>query len=143
LTLPQQDAKRLQVRAQREVSVDRSTHPARRCRYRRDRDPAPANTKPAELAALRTVGRSEGARTTIVGYGLTSPGERWLSQWPGRPACRRDRNDYREIHGVGVEECSVSQNATTLGSVTLDGIADKNGEPALRSPQQIRLAQKF
>jgi hypothetical protein len=34
----------------------------------------PANTQPAVLAAPGTLERSEGARTTIVGYGLTSPG---------------------------------------------------------------------
>ena len=35
---------------------------------------APANIQPAVLAAPGTLERSEGARTTIVGYGLTSPG---------------------------------------------------------------------
>jgi hypothetical protein len=35
---------------------------------------APANTAPAMLAAPGTLERSEGARTTIVGYGTTSPG---------------------------------------------------------------------
>src|SRR5262245_32682837 len=35
---------------------------------------APANIKPAVLAAPGTLERSEGARTTIVGYGTTSPG---------------------------------------------------------------------
>ena len=34
---------------------------------------APANVKPAGLAAPGTLDRSEGARTTIVGYGTTSP----------------------------------------------------------------------
>ena len=34
---------------------------------------APANIQPAVLAAPGTLERSEGARTTIVGYGLTSP----------------------------------------------------------------------
>ena len=34
---------------------------------------APTNIKPAVLAAPGTLERSEGARTTIVGYGLTSP----------------------------------------------------------------------
>ena len=34
---------------------------------------APANVKPAVLAAPGTLDRSEGARTTIVGYGTTSP----------------------------------------------------------------------
>ena len=34
---------------------------------------APANIKPAVLAAPGTLDRSEGARTTIVGYGTTSP----------------------------------------------------------------------
>jgi hypothetical protein len=34
---------------------------------------APANIRPAVLAALGTLERSEGARTTIVGYGTTSP----------------------------------------------------------------------
>jgi hypothetical protein len=35
---------------------------------------APANIQPAVLAAPGTLARAEGARTTIVGYGLTSPG---------------------------------------------------------------------
>jgi hypothetical protein len=35
---------------------------------------APANIEPAVLAAPGTLERSEGARTTIVGYGTTSPG---------------------------------------------------------------------
>src|SRR5262245_6774340 len=35
---------------------------------------APANIKPAVLATPGTLERSEGARTTIVGYGTTSPG---------------------------------------------------------------------
>ena len=35
---------------------------------------APANVQPAVLAAPGTLEGSEGARTTIVGYGLTSPG---------------------------------------------------------------------
>src|SRR5687767_11048831 len=34
---------------------------------------APANIRPAVLAAPGTLERSEGARTTIVGYGTTSP----------------------------------------------------------------------
>ena len=34
---------------------------------------APANVRPAVLAAPGTLDRSEGARTTIVGYGTTSP----------------------------------------------------------------------
>ena len=34
---------------------------------------APANIQPAVLAAPGTLGQSEGARTTIVGYGITSP----------------------------------------------------------------------
>jgi Trypsin len=34
---------------------------------------APANIKPAVLAAPGTLEKSEGARTTIVGYGVTSP----------------------------------------------------------------------
>ena len=41
---------------------------------------APANIKPAVLAAPGTLERSEGARTTIVGYGTTSPGRAWVSR---------------------------------------------------------------
>jgi len=46
---------------------------------------APANIKPAVLAAPGTLERSEGARTTIVGYGLTSPGRALgvaVDAWP-------------------------------------------------------------
>jgi hypothetical protein len=45
---------------------------------------APANVKPAVLAAPGTLERSERARTTIVGYGTTSPQPRTLAvdAWP-------------------------------------------------------------
>jgi hypothetical protein len=46
---------------------------------------APANIEPAELAAPGTLERAEGARTTIVGYGLTSPGRALkipVDAWP-------------------------------------------------------------
>jgi hypothetical protein len=46
---------------------------------------APANTKPAVLAAPGTLDRSEGARTTIVGYGTTAPGRALglpVDAWP-------------------------------------------------------------
>jgi hypothetical protein len=45
---------------------------------------APANVKPAVLAAPGTLDRSEGARTTIVGYGTTSPRPRDVAPdaWP-------------------------------------------------------------
>ena len=46
---------------------------------------APANTAPAMLAAPGTLERSEGARTTIVGYGTTSPGRALglpVDAWP-------------------------------------------------------------
>jgi hypothetical protein len=46
---------------------------------------APANIQPAVLAAPGTLERSEGARTTIVGYGLTSPGRALgaaVDAWP-------------------------------------------------------------
>jgi hypothetical protein len=46
---------------------------------------APANIEPAVLAAPGTLERSEGARTTIVGYGLTSPGRALgvpVDAWP-------------------------------------------------------------
>jgi hypothetical protein len=46
---------------------------------------APANIRPAVLAAPGTLERSEGARTTIVGYGLTSPGRALnlpVDAWP-------------------------------------------------------------
>ena len=46
---------------------------------------APANIQPAVLAAPGTLERSEGARTTIVGYGLTSPGRALgvaVNAWP-------------------------------------------------------------
>jgi hypothetical protein len=39
-------------------------------------DHAPANIRPAMLAAAGTLDKSEGARTTIVGYGTTSPPDR-------------------------------------------------------------------
>ena len=45
----------------------------------------PANIQPALLAAPGTLERSEGARTTIVGYGLTSPGRALdvpVNAWP-------------------------------------------------------------
>ena len=46
---------------------------------------APANIQPAVLAAPSTLEKSEGARTTIVGYGLTSPGRALgvaVDAWP-------------------------------------------------------------
>ena len=45
---------------------------------------APANIKPAVLAAPGTLDRSEGARTTIVGYGTISPADREVpvDAWP-------------------------------------------------------------
>lgn len=46
---------------------------------------APANVQPAVLAAPGTLEQSEGARTTIVGYGLTSPGRAFgvaVDAWP-------------------------------------------------------------
>ena len=46
---------------------------------------APANIKPAILAAPGTLESSEGARTTIVGYGTTSPGRAFglpVDAWP-------------------------------------------------------------
>ena len=46
---------------------------------------APANIQPAVLAAPGTLEKSEGARTTIAGYGLTSPGRAWavaVDAWP-------------------------------------------------------------
>ena len=46
---------------------------------------APANIQPAVLAAPGTLERSEGARTTIVGYGTTSPGRALgvaVDAWP-------------------------------------------------------------
>lgn len=45
---------------------------------------APVNVRPAVLAAPGTLERSEGARTTIVGYGTTSPGRAGLAvdAWP-------------------------------------------------------------
>ena len=46
---------------------------------------APANIQPAVLAAPGTLERSEGARTTIVGYGLTTPGRALgvaVNAWP-------------------------------------------------------------
>jgi hypothetical protein len=46
---------------------------------------APANIKPVVLAAPGTLERSEGARTTIVGYGTTSPGRALglpVDAWP-------------------------------------------------------------
>ena len=46
---------------------------------------APANVEPALLAAPNTLERSEGARTTIVGYGLTTPGRALgvaVNAWP-------------------------------------------------------------
>jgi hypothetical protein len=46
---------------------------------------APANSAPAMLAAPGTLERSEGARTTIVGYGTTSPGRALglpVDAWP-------------------------------------------------------------
>jgi len=46
---------------------------------------APANAAPAMLAAPGTLERSEGARTTIVGYGTTSPGRALglpVDAWP-------------------------------------------------------------
>jgi hypothetical protein len=46
---------------------------------------APATIKPAVLAAPGTLERSEGARTTIVGYGTTSPGRALgvpVDAWP-------------------------------------------------------------
>ena len=45
---------------------------------------APANIKPAVLAAAGTLERSEGARTTIVGYGTTSPAGKGVAvdAWP-------------------------------------------------------------
>ena len=45
---------------------------------------APANIKPAALAAPGTLDRSEGARTTIVGYGTISPADREVpvDAWP-------------------------------------------------------------
>ena len=45
---------------------------------------APANIKPAVLAAPGTLERSEGARTTIVGYGTTSPAAQGVAvdAWP-------------------------------------------------------------
>jgi hypothetical protein len=46
---------------------------------------APANIEPAVLAAPRTLERSEGARTTIVGYGTTEPGRALgleVDAWP-------------------------------------------------------------
>jgi len=45
----------------------------------------PAKIKPAMLPSPGTLERSEGARTTIVGYGLTSPGEALgvaVNAWP-------------------------------------------------------------
>src|SRR6188508_1736855 len=45
---------------------------------------APADIKPAVLAAPGTLEKSEGSRTTIVGYGTTSPRERSVAvdAWP-------------------------------------------------------------
>ena len=46
---------------------------------------APANIQPAVLAAPDTLERSEGARTTIVGYGTTLPGRASglpVDEWP-------------------------------------------------------------
>jgi hypothetical protein len=45
---------------------------------------APMNVAPAVLAAPETLARSEGARTTIVGYGTTAPVEKSLAvdAWP-------------------------------------------------------------
>jgi hypothetical protein len=46
---------------------------------------APANIEPAVLAAPGTLEKSEGARTTIVGYGTTSPGRALglpVDAWP-------------------------------------------------------------
>ena len=45
---------------------------------------APANITPAVLAAPGTLERSEGARTTIVGYGITSPAAKDVpvEAWP-------------------------------------------------------------
>jgi hypothetical protein len=46
---------------------------------------APASIQPAALAAPGTLAKSEGARTTIVGYGLTSPGRALhvpVDAWP-------------------------------------------------------------
>ena len=45
----------------------------------------PASVEPAVLAAPGTLDRSEGARTTIVGYGTTSPGRASglpVNAWP-------------------------------------------------------------
>jgi hypothetical protein len=55
---------------------------------------APANIKPAALAAPGTLERSEGASTTIVGYGTTSPGRAFgkpVDAWPW-DATRRIRS---------------------------------------------------
>jgi hypothetical protein len=45
---------------------------------------APADIKPAMLAAPGTLNRSEGANTTIVGYGIVSPPDKGLAvnAWP-------------------------------------------------------------
>jgi hypothetical protein len=46
---------------------------------------APANIAPAMLATPGTLQRSEGALTTIVGYGLTTPGRALkvpVDEWP-------------------------------------------------------------
>ena len=48
-------------------------------------DRAPANIQPAVLATPGTLAKSEGARTTIAGYGLTSPGRALggvVDSWP-------------------------------------------------------------
>jgi hypothetical protein len=61
---------------------------------------APANIKPAVLAAPGTLERPEGARTTIVGYGTTSPGRALglpVDAWPWDGKRRMRSSTVRRI----------------------------------------------
>jgi hypothetical protein len=60
---------------------------------------APANVSPAVLAAPGLLERSEGARTTIVGYGMTSPADKDVAvdAWPWDGKRRHRTSAVRKI----------------------------------------------
>jgi hypothetical protein len=95
---------------------------------------APANIQPAVLAAPGTLERSEGARTTIVGYGLTSPGralgvavDAW--PWDGKRRMRASavRRIVDETWGLGSIPSYVC-SGDSGGGIFLNGRSGRTAE---------------